>query len=256
MRIISRIFNKIFGNWMLLFNRKELVYAKDNLYTLNQAPFMDKAEFIKAYQKGIQTDKRRFLRNDGFEWRVHVYTWAAKQAMMLEGDFLECGVRTGVFSTVTIELLDFTKQNKRFVMVDSFSGTIPDQLSAYEYNREKHAEVEAEVWEEVYREVKERWKDHDCIEVVKGVVPDVLNELDLGKLAFVSLDLNSALPEKAALEFIWPKLVPGGIIVLDDYGYPGFEEQQQVHEAFAEKVGATILCMPTCQGLIIKADRL
>ena len=60
-------------------------------------------------------------------------------------------------------------------------------------------------------------------------------------------------PEVAALEFFWDKMLPGGIIILDDYGYPGAMDQKLAHDAFAASKGAMILGLPTCQGLILKS---
>ncbi|TMQ64866.1 MAG: hypothetical protein E6K78_08665 [Candidatus Eisenbacteria bacterium] len=64
--------------------------------------------------------------------------------------------------------------------------------------------------------------------------------------------MNAVLPEVAALEFFWDRLVKGGIIVLDDYGYPGCLEQKEAHDHFAASKGVKVLSLPTCQGLILK----
>ena len=64
--------------------------------------------------------------------------------------------------------------------------------------------------------------------------------------------MNSVKPEMSALEYFWQKIVSGGIIVLDDYGYPGCIEQKNAHDAFARAKGTMILSLPTSQGLIVK----
>jgi hypothetical protein len=48
-------------------------------------------------------------------------------------------------------------------------------------------------------------------------------------------------------------MVPGGMIVLDDYGYANSHtEQKEKHDQFAASKGVKVLALPTCQGLIIK----
>jgi hypothetical protein len=64
--------------------------------------------------------------------------------------------------------------------------------------------------------------------------------------------MNIALPERAALEYFWPKLVSGAVVVLDDYNWLSYREQKLAHDAFAKSMGVQILPMPTGQGVLIK----
>ena len=65
--------------------------------------------------------------------------------------------------------------------------------------------------------------------------------------------MNCVAPEIEALQYFWPKIVPGGLIILDDYGWGGtHDSQKEAQEAFAESVDVKILTLPTGQGLIIK----
>ena len=52
--------------------------------------------------------------------------------------------------------------------------------------------------------------------------------------------MNCAKPEIDAGEFFWDKIVPSGTILLDDYAYPGFQEQKYSWDNFAKKRGAYI----------------
>ena len=66
--------------------------------------------------------------------------------------------------------------------------------------------------------------------------------------------MNCVQPEVAAMEYFWPKLVAGGVVILDDYGFSGHEAQKRAADQFAASVGARILSLPTGQGLLIKPD--
>ena len=61
--------------------------------------------------------------------------------------------------------------------------------------------------------------------------------------------MNCSPPEIAAINFFWDKLVPGAMVLLDDYGFVSYEEQKN---AFDNEKGIEILALPTGQGLIIK----
>src|SRR5262249_43682694 len=63
---------------------------------------------------------------------------------------------------------------------------------------------------------------------------------------------NNAAPEIAAAEHFWDRLVSGGIVVLDDYGWTKHINQKHAFDEFANARGVKVLGLPTGQGLIIK----
>ena len=64
--------------------------------------------------------------------------------------------------------------------------------------------------------------------------------------------MNCALPEKAALQFFWSRLSPGGIILLDDYAYYGNDSLTEEIDSLSARLGFSVLSLPTGQGLIIR----
>lgn len=252
--LLAKAVNKCFGKKLYAAVRADFTYAKDNLITKNSAPFLRDQLFLKAYSEGKKTDKDRFLKGVDIEWRIHTLCWAADYAKQLDGDFVECGTRTGFFAKSIIEYLGAKAFAKRFVLIDSFQGVIPEFLSDNEKLRESKGVKSDDIWSKIYNQVKEQFSSYDRVEVYKGVIPEVLENIEFGQISFLSLDLNNAYAEKKALDYIWPYLQLGGIIVLDDYGYPGFEEQQKMHDEFARSHNTSVLCLPTCQGIIIKTE--
>jgi O-methyltransferase len=83
-------------------------------------------------------------------------------------------------------------------------------------------------------------------------VPEILWNTGIGAVAFVHIDMNCALPERAAFEFFWERLSPGGVMLFDDYAYYGHGLQRQSIDEAARATGAEILSLPTGQGLIMK----
>jgi len=63
--------------------------------------------------------------------------------------------------------------------------------------------------------------------------------------------LNNAPAERAALRQFQSRLVPGAIIIFDDYGGFGGHDQALVHEAFAIENGKDLLILPTGQAMIV-----
>jgi hypothetical protein len=64
--------------------------------------------------------------------------------------------------------------------------------------------------------------------------------------------MNCTVPEIGAASFFWERLVSGGMILLDDYAYSGYEEQNRAFNLFAAERNTEVLTLPTGQGLILK----
>ena len=90
------------------------------------------------------------------------------------------------------------------------------------------------------------------VEIVRGVIPETLPRVKTARVCYLSIDMNCAAPEIAAAEFFWDKLVPGAVIVLDDYGWERHNEQKAAFDRFAAQRGVMVLALPTGQGLIFK----
>lgn len=52
-----------------------------------------------------------------------------------------------------------------------------------------------------------------------GPVERTTHEVDGLRFALVHLDADLYSPTRHSLEFFWPRLLPGGVLVLDDYGF-------------------------------------
>lgn len=232
-----------------LLPKSQITYSNDLLYTYHNADFLEDPLFVESYNLGKQTDDGTLLKNYDIQWRIHVLCWAASHAAKLEGDFADCGVGTGIFSRAIINFIDFKSTGKKYYLLDTFSGMDERYSSSYEMERNKKLKYEER--KNVFEQVKQTFSGFN-VEIIKGTVPDTLERVMSDKICYLSIDMNSVTPEVAALEFFWDKMVSGGMIILDDYGYPGCLEQKEAHDAFARSKNVMVLSLPTCQGLIIK----
>ena len=82
--------------------------------------------------------------------------------------------------------------------------------------------------------------------------PKSLENADIQKVAYLSVDLNNSLAERGVIERLWPKMATGGMVLLDDYGSRGFTPQHDMWNEFARSVNRRIMTIPTAQGLLIK----
>jgi O-methyltransferase len=217
-------------------------YREDGLVTINNADFLRDASFVRAYEAALRQQPDTWIR-----WRSHVVQWAAHHAMRLEGDFVECGVNRAFLSISAMTAVDFRRATNRcFYLFDTYCGLAPEQVSAHDKAAFRN------VYTDTYDYVRETFREWPNVAVVRGVVPESLSTVTIERVAYLSIDMNCVKPEIDAMEFFWPRMAPGSVIILDDYGFPGHEAQKLAADGFAETVGVKVLSLPTGQGLIFK----
>lgn len=219
-------------------------YREDGLITIHNADFLQNRYFIDAYQAALNLQP-----NTNIRWRAHVVQWAANHAKNLDGDFAECGVNRAFLSMSAMTFINFKSlKTKRFYLFDTYSGLVDDLVSSEDKAAYKN------VYTDTYEFVIDTFKDWHNVIIVKGIVPDTLATVTIDRLAYLSIDMNCAKPEAETLQYFWPKLVKGGVVILDDYGFSGHESQKKVADQFAASVGAMVLSLPTGQGILIKSS--
>ena len=143
--------------------------------------------------------------------------------------------------------IDFQSMPERkYYLFDTYCGMDKQLASAKEIATFKG------VYTDTYDFVVQSFKDFPNVVIVKGTVPKTLGDVNIKDVAYLHLDMNCAIPEAEAIKFFWPKIVPFGIIILDDYAWIGHEDQKKVMDEFARAKGVKILSLPTGQGLLIK----
>lgn len=225
-------------------------YQADIITTEANTGFMEENAFIQAMLKVKETDTRGYLGEQDIRWRIHILLWAAKHCLNLKGDFIDCGGGFGFYMAAIYSYLNFQQQvDRRYYMLDSFCGhdianSSPEQIANHKIAFEHFGS-----W---YEDVVSLHSGKTNLEIIQGYIPETLSQVQTNKIAFMSVDLNCPGPEISCMEYFWDKLVPGAIVVLDDYGFPGGEAQRIAHNEFAQSKGVLIMSSPGGQGIIIK----
>lgn len=235
-------------------------YAQDGLICVHSHAFMQDPGFIRAYARGV----RAIGGTDTYQWhwRIHVGLWAARVAVALTGDFVECGVNRGFLSSAIMEHLDWNSLERDFFLLDTFTGLDPRFVSDLE--RERGAlranteNLRSGFYVHGVEEVRANFAEWPRARIIEGPVPETLQRVTSSRIAFLHLDMNSAPPEVAAITWFWERLVAGAPVLLDDYAYLGYTPQRLAMDEFARAHGVAVCSLPTGQGLILKppAQRL
>lgn len=164
----------------------------------------------------------------------------------IEGDMAECGVwRGGSMMAVAKTLLYMNDGNRKLFLYDTFSGMstptdvdkTPDDKNAADLLKKSSAKT-SEVWaysdlDEVKTTMKLSGYKKELIHYVEGKVEDTIPATLPGKIALLRLDTDWYESTKHELIHLFPLLVQGGVLIVDDYGY-WKGARKAVDEYFAE----------------------
>jgi len=228
------------------------IYNQDGLQTAHNHEFRDEPKFRAAYARGLRAVGWDY----GWHWRVHTALWAARTAVQLPGDFVECGVNHGFMASAIMCDLDWNSLGRRFYLLDTFAGLDLRFVSAEEtadgIADKNQAMIDSGFYALDIERVRANFAEWPGSRIIQGAIPETLSRIDAELVAFLHLDLNCSPPEVAALEHLWERLTPGAIVLLDDYAYVGYRAQKLGIDGFAARVGVPVLSLPTGQGLLIR----
>jgi hypothetical protein len=152
-----------------------------------------------------------------------------KMTKGLEGAIVECGIFKGASFVRFAGFRDLIEgSEKKVIGFDTFGAFPPSTLKEDDPHIKHWVENAGEqsISKEQLREVMRKKgidKNVELVEgdVVKTVPAYVATHPDL-TISLLNLDTDIYDPAVAVLEHLWPKLVPGGVLILDDYNvFPG-----------------------------------
>jgi hypothetical protein len=220
---------------------------RTNPAVLHNHDFMKEPRYVEACKRGIEAhgdDPKQY-------WRLHVALWAAAQAARRPGDFVECGVWKGYLNSAIMRYLDWNSLGRHFYLFDTFCGIDESQVTPAELAKGNMPHYRKHYLEN-YEAVVKNFAEFRNVHLVRGSVPSTLEQCDVRSVAYLSLDMNNVTPEIAAINHFWDRLVPGAVVLLDDYGFVSYEEQKKAFDAWTREHGVEILALPSGQGMFLK----
>jgi Methyltransferase domain len=244
-----------------------MVYEGDGLKTIHNHSFMQDEKFKDAYWY-----VSRLLGKDyGWYWRNYIGIRLACMAMRRSLNFVECGVGQGWMS---LSIIRYFRRNYGvtpfMTLFDTFTGidaeiVDPKEVAYWgvsvEERKAQYHTYEGTTFSMVKSYFDTVSEASDRIRFVQGSIPgsmtdDVIASIaSRGGISFLHIDMNNSVPEVAALERLYPLLTIGGVVLLDDYAYTGYEYQYQQMNKLCDSLGIeSPIALPTGQGLLIRTS--
>ena len=173
----------------------------------------------------------------------------------IPGDIAECGVWKGHSAFIIASIFASSNQPKEFHIFDSFEGglsaKVPEDKAVVRPLSEAQVELEKKQFSSTEAQVQDCLKSFPFIHLHSGWIPQRFSAVENKQFCFVHIDVDLFEPTRDSLNFFWPKLVPGGAIVVDDYSlsqFPGckaavdkFLSQTTVHMFYEVPLGACFI---------------
>lgn len=170
----------------------------------------------------------------------------AKSVSRLQGSAAEAGCYVGVSAWFIAKELD----GCNFHLFDSFEGLsepgIKDQSPAGVAQWEKGHFSGSE------KAIKDNLSEFKGIQFHKGWIPERFPDVASEQFKLVHVDLDLYQPTLDSIEFFYPRLITGGVMVFDDYGFENCLGAYRAVNEFFEDKSERIIHLPTGQGILIK----
>ncbi len=152
----------------------------------------------------------------------------------LPGSIVECGVwRGGMMMAAARTLLELGDRTRDIYLFDTFEGMVEPtekdtdirgKKAMTRFQEAERTSTGGVDWcyasiEEVTRNLQSTGYAKDKLHFIKGRVEDTLPAQAPGQIAILRLDTDWYSSSKHEMEHLFPRLVSGGVLILDDYGY-------------------------------------
>jgi len=196
-------------------NLDESVRAFEEALKLDHGADAELGAFNDLYHRGLAVTqtwnsprrRRRFFHLVGL----------VEQCAQLDGECAECGCWRGLSSFLicsTLQRLDTSFDGRGYHIFDSFEG-----LS--EPKPEDRGTGQASMFSASLEEVRANLARFPSIAFHPGWIPESFAGLPERRYRFVHVDVDLFEPTDGAVRYFVPRLVRGGVLVCDDFDWPG-----------------------------------
>jgi O-methyltransferase len=152
----------------------------------------------------------------------------------LQGDVIEIGVWRG--GTGAARKVQSLAPDRTVYLCDTFIGVVGVGLHDTDYKGGEHADTSIDMVHDLITRM-----GLNNTRLLVGIFPhETAAQVTADKLALVHIDVDVHDSAKWCFEWAWPRMVPGGAVVFDDYGFYGCEGVTRMVNAIRKPDAAVI----------------
>jgi O-methyltransferase len=174
----------------------------------------------------------------------------AGQLAKLRGDYLEVGVWRGGTGALVAKRVASMGIDAEVHLCDTFSGVVKAGDADTHYRSGEHADTSPQLVQELLDRL-----GLTNAHIHVGVFPDEApTHLADRLLRFVHIDVDVYESAREIVEWVWPRLVGGGVIVFDDFGFSTTRGITRLCHELEGKSDAILLQNLNGHGVLIKTS--
>jgi len=189
--------------------------------------------WLKPYEKYLGPDGVSGLPKTRIIDRRFTLIQFSRAVRSIRGSTGECGVLGGVGSAMICKTLENSyRDGEMHFGFDSFEGlSEPAEVDRTKYAWQKKGSLA------IPQEISQKnLADFPFCQLVKGWIPECFEVAKQHRFRLAHIDLDLHQPTVDSLEFFYPRMNPGGVFVLDDYGHlTCLGVRAAVNEFFSDK---------------------
>ena len=205
------------------------------------SPWLNSAAFAAAYDK-IRLNTMVDI------YRCYELWSLVGQLAQLEGDIIEVGVWRGGTGCLMAHQAQSRWTEKRVFLCDTFAGVVKTGGNDAYYQGGEHSDTSAEIVKELALNL-----GLENIELLQGIFPeDTADKVADRKFCLCHIDVDVYQSALDVLNWVWPRLAVGGVVVYDDYGFKTCDGITRLVNERIPKVGALTIHNLNGHALTIK----
>jgi O-methyltransferase len=172
-------------------------------------------------------------------------------AKLPQGALIEIGVWRGGSGAVIAKMAQRMSIADPIYLCDTFVGVVKaGREDETFYRGGEHADTSPEIVQALLRSL-----DLDHVTILKGIFPDKSSsQIPSTHFRFCHIDVDTYQSAQDIVEWIWGKLLVGGIIVFDDYGFKYCEGVTKYVETQRNLPGRFLIHNLNGHAIIVKTD--
>ena len=183
-----------------------------NIPTATYAPWRKDVSFLTMYniiKEHTLVDIYKLYEN----WKI------IEQIKNVAGDIIEIGVWKGGSGCLIAHKANEEKINAQVYLCDTFEGVVKASKFDNKYKGGEFSNTTPLIVENLAKD-----NNLENITILKGVFPEETgDQLKNKKFRLCHIDVDTYQSAKDIVDWVWPKLNKGGVVVFDDYGGIGCE---------------------------------
>lgn len=178
--------------------------------------------------------------------KLHVFYNLARTKTGQPGDIAEIGVYKGGTAKILCEVFGADSARPRIHLFDTFEGMIETKNSDEVFEKGNLSDTSVE-------SVREFLGNPGYVDFHKGPIAETRCVAEDLQFKFVHIDVDLYQSHKECIDYFYDRLLPGGIMVFDDYGALSCPNASLAIDEFCKERGIHSVYLYTTQAIIIKS---